>query len=604
MNTQIQTVEKLRILATSDVHMHLLSYDYFLQKQTPGLGLSALTDTIANLRQEAASESPPRNSILVDNGDLLHGTPLASFLAGDAAAQGPHPVAKAMNALGYAAMGVGNHDLEYGLDYLGAFASSLTAPLISSNLKLSHPQSWLHPYQILYCGRIKVGVVSVLPPRTESWTFANLGGKIAISDMVQSVRCAAEQAREKGADIVIALAHTGIGVDKQENALQDIAQDGAIDALVGGHTHLSFPGPDHMSEPGSNMASGTLHSIPTVMPGFGGSHVGCIDLDLYPSPSTERRICNSRAELFPAHTSDQICAPVFSALKAPHERTCAQLDEIIGHSEVPLTSHFARLRPTVLLSLMAAAQTAALQDIQKSSAFSDLPLLSAVSPARSGGRAGPWNYTDIPAGPLRQRHVAEMDTFSNVIWAVQINGAELLEWLEKSASVFVHQNQSAEQRLIDPTFPSFDFDVIHGLTYAIDPTQPARFDTHGQCINPQAQRVSDVRRNGRAVAPSDQFLVAANNYRACGGGGFAGLSPQRPVLRPLITAAEALLAYMRSDQKPTLQNTWRFAPAAQGQKCWLQTGPGALAHMADIEHFAPKPPLSQSSGFVRISLTL
>ena len=106
-------------------------------------------------------------------------------------------------------------------------------------------------------------------------------------------------------------------------------------------------------------------------------------------------------------------------------------------------------------------------------AYQALPILSAVAPFKAGGRGGPDNYTDIPAGALRARHANDLYIHPNSLVAVQVSGNEVAAWLERSASMF-HQILPGAQDvpLIDDQFPSFNFDVIHGLSYRIDLSQP------------------------------------------------------------------------------------------------------------------------------------
>ena len=133
----------LRILATSDLHMNLRAYDYLTETPLRTSGLSRLARVIAEARSEVGSDS----CILLDNGDALQGAPMA-----DTAAELPvshdHPLAQVFNALDYDAVGLGNHDFDFGLEYLDTVSGEYAAPTLSSNFTSNSVQN-ISPWTIL-----------------------------------------------------------------------------------------------------------------------------------------------------------------------------------------------------------------------------------------------------------------------------------------------------------------------------------------------------------------------------------------------------------------------------------------------------------------------
>lgn len=119
--------------------------------------------------------------------------------------------------------------------------------------------------------------------------------------------------------------------------------------------------------------------------------------------------------------------------------------------------------------LLAEAQAANMRRLLVGRVEADWPLLVAVAPFKAGGRGGPMNYTDIPPGPLTTRHVADLHIHPNSPVALRMTGADLARWLERSVSLF-HSIApgSRDTNLVDPAFPSYNFDMIHGLSFAID----------------------------------------------------------------------------------------------------------------------------------------
>lgn len=586
----------VRILATSDVHMHVKAHDYFADSPLPTGALEALAPVIASARREA--EANGGVCVLVDNGDLLQGTPLAEKLATDPTAETPHPVAQVINALSYDALGLGNHDFDYGLDYLAKFATDVRAAVVSSNLRLNAPADWLMPTVMLDKGGVQIGLLSVLPQRTEIWAHAHLNGRGSIADMTQTCREAAAQLRAEGADVVIALAHTGIGTCPQENALSMIAAEGAVDALIGGHTHARLPLPGDPE---------CLNGIPAVIPGYAAEVLGCIDLHLSRTPDSGVTITQTRAQLLAPDYAAPTCpdaAEAFAFVDHAHRATCAALDEPLGATPYPLTTYMAQIQPTYMLDVTAAAMQAAMRGAIMGTEYDDLPVLAAVSPSRCGGTGGPLNYTDIPAGPLRRRHVAELHFFPNDIWGVPVTGAELRDWLERAAFTFSAPEDRAAQGLLSPEAPGFDFDTLYGLDYEIDPSGPARFTKNGVLVDPDHHRIHNLTHAGKPITDADRFLVATSSYRASGGGQFPGLHPKREILRADLAAPSVMRDFVVSGLPDVKRSPWRFSGRASGLHSWFDTGPGARDHLADIANLSPKPTFTTLEGFLRVEITL
>ena len=609
----------VRILATSDVHMHLKCHDYFSDTPLQGRGLEGLCAQIEDLRRETLEQGGV--VLLLDNGDLLQGTPLGDLLAEDTARTAPHPVSETLNALDYDAMGLGNHDVDYGLPYLARFADDLKGPVVSSNLHLTDAgdagTDWLHRSVILTRGALRIGVMSVLPERTMQWAHTHLDGRAEISDMKTACAQTAQALRAAGADLVIALAHTGIGQCRSENALGLIAEQGGIDALIGGHTHKTFPTPPAPGGPNvdpharlsqaMDLETGHLFGVPTVMPGYAAEALGCIDLHVTATPDGPKYVSQSRARLVRAGPDkakiDDTRTPL-NAIEPAHHAARERLNAVLGETQRPLTSYMAQVHPTRLLALGAYAKIDAITRAAQQSPFADLPVLAAIAPSRAGGAGGPANYADIPAGSLRRRQLAEIHAFPNMIWGVPVTGEELLAWLEKAAVAFCCPDEIAQHGLLCPLVPSFDFDVLFGVSYEINPCAPPRYSRDGSVLDRSTQRIDRFVYNGRPIAPQDRFLGATNSYRACGGGQFPGLTPEREMLRADLQAATVIQEFVARGAHIPDGNPWRFSEEARGLHTWFDTGPGALAHLEDIAHLSPGTPERQETGFVRIPITL
>jgi 2',3'-cyclic-nucleotide 2'-phosphodiesterase/3'-nucleotidase len=217
-----------------------------------------------------------------------------------------------------------------------------------------------------------------------------------------------------------------------------------------------------------------------------------------------------------------------------------------------------------------------------------LPLLSAAAPFKSGGRGGAANYTDIAPGPVAVRNVADLYIYPNTVQVVKLTGAQVREWLEMSAQAFNRIEPAAsggasEQNLLNPGFPSYNFDTIDGLSYRIDVTQPSRYDRAGKLVAPEARRIVDLRFQGRPLDEAAEFAVVTNNYRASGGGAFPALDGQNIVLQAPDENREALLQYLQAagTVRPAADRNWSLVPVP-GVKLRFQSSAKGIAHLAAV----------------------
>lgn len=621
-------------MQTTDLHAHLLAYDYLSDRESDRMGLSRLASLIRAARKEAA------NSLLLDTGDLLQGNALGDLCAMPrmATRDRVHPMIAAMNHLRYDAGTPGNHDFDHGVAFLMRSLGQAAFPMLCANVARSlgptpcEDETLLPPSAILtrrvqdrdgVWHDLRIGMIGLLPPQIEIWDRPQFEGCLQTRDMVQTARAHLPRLREAGADLVVILCHSGIapegGTGRLENAALALAALPGVDAILCGHQHESFPGPSFAGITGVDSAAGTLHGTPAVMAGFWGSHLGLIDLTLE-RDATGWHVARHRVSLRPICRQDiaggrrrALVADdpaVLALARAVHSRTLAHIRRPLGHVSKPVHSFFALVADDPSIQLVAEAQRARVAELLHGTESAHLPLLSAVAPFKAGGPAGPDHFTDVPAGPLRVRNLADLYLFPNRLCAVQVTGAALSDWLEHAAGQFnqiLHGGQ--DQMLRDPAVPSYNFDVICGLRYVIDPSQPARFAPDGRLINPDARRVRDITWNGNPVAADDQFVVATNSYRASGGGGFAAAvemhsvaldagSPYAPETIP-----EVLANYVARCGVviPVTRPVWRFAPSP-GTSVLFDSAPAAADTLHELNGICIERAGTAPDGFARFRL--
>jgi 2',3'-cyclic-nucleotide 2'-phosphodiesterase / 3'-nucleotidase len=610
----------LRLLETTDLHVHVLPYDYYADRPTDGMGLSLAAATIARLRAEAA------NSLLFDNGDFLQGNPLGDWVAfGRGLKLGDlHPAIAAMNAAGFDAATLGNHEFNYGLDFLMAALERAAFPVVCANVALrqgedpADDQTLLPPYVLLdrtltdgagVRHPIRVGVIGMVPPQILQWDHKHLHGRVTTRDIVAVARALVPRMRADGADIVVALSHSGIGPashrDGMENATVPLAAVPGIDAVMAGHSHQVFPGPGFAGIDGVDAQAGTIHGKPAVMAGFWGSHVGVIDLLLERGVSGWR-VASSRTAAHQVGCDGPEDAAVRAAAERDHAAALAYVRRPVGRSKAALHSYFALVADAPCLRIVNRAQAAYVAQALHGTPHVGIPVLSAAAPFRAGGHGGPGNYTTLPAGDIALRHVADLYPYPNTIRALRLSGAEIADWLERSASIFQRiAPGSQDGDLLDRDAPSYDFDVIEGLTWRIDLSRPAKYLRDGMPAHAGPGRVTDLCYQGAPLDPTAPFILATNSYRAGGGGAFRGVRADAIVLEAPDTNRDAVLRHITDNGTldPARGVTWAFVPMP-GTTVTFASAPQARAHLAEVSSLRIEDAGDAGDGFARFRIRL
>lgn len=570
-----QTLE-LRLLETTDIHTNIVPYDYYQDAETDAFGLAKTATLIRAARDEAP------NSLLFDNGDLLQGNPLGDYKAKiDVLEQGEvHPVYQAMNLLGYDAANIGNHEFNFGLEFLETALAGADFPYVNANVyKPGGTEPYFEPYVMLErkvtdtageTHTLKVGVIGFVPPQIMTWDKSNLEGRVVAKDIVESAQKYVPQMREAGADLIVAIPHSGFEAGERrgldENAVSYLSEVEGIDAILFGHAHSVFPSEQFDGFPGADLEAGTINGVPSVMPGFWGDHLGVIDLTLErqngawavtASSAEARPIYDDETETSLAETDPDIVDAVAEA----HEGTLEYVRSEVAETQAPITSYFAQVLDDPSVQIVNQAQTWYTERAVQGTELEGLPILSAAAPFKAGGRGGAEYYTDIPAGTLAIKNVADLYIYPNTLKVVRLTGAGVREWLERSAGQFNQVSGGADTALLNPDFPSFNYDVIDGVTYQIDVSQPSRYDADGNLADESARRIVKLEYDGEPVEDDQEFLVATNNYRAAGGGAFPGLDGSSIVIDSPDENRQVLIDYLAETEvvNPSADGNWTFA---------------------------------------------
>lgn len=594
-----ETTVQLRIMETSDIHVNVMNYDYFSDKSTDEYGLAKTATLIKQTRQE----SP--NSLLFDNGDLIQGNPLGDYIATiDPLQQGEtHPVYKAMNLLDYDAGNLGNHEFNYGLEYLNTALAGADFPYVNSNIYVydgdadeTNDKNLFTPYLLLdkevkdstgAAHTLKVGVIGFVPPQITQWDKAHLEGKVVVKDIVATANKYVPEMKAKGADIVIAIPHSGFEDIPQtplmENSVLYLSKVSGIDAILFGHAHKVFPDKSFEGKTGVDLTKGTINGVAAVEPGFWGNNLGIIDLTLQQKDG-KWVVADSKSSVKPifdtVNKTPLVDADpaIVEAVKDDHQHTLDYIRGPVGQTTAPINSWFALVQDDPSIQIVTNAQKWYVEKQLQGTEYENIPVLSAGAPFKAGGRQGPNYYTNIDKGDIAIKNVADLYLYSNTVNAVLVTGAEIKEWLEWSAGQFnqIDPASTAKQDLVNYDFPTYNFDVIDGITYQIDVTKPAKYEANGTLKNEGSSRIVGLQFEGKPIKADQKFVVASNNYRASSSK-FANPDGKRIILASPDENRQVVIDYIRSNKtiNPSADGNWSLAPINDKVNVTYKTSPDA-----------------------------
>ena len=531
----------LTVLGTSDTHGNVYNWDYYKDAEYDDsrhndVGVAKLATLVNQIRAERKGKP----TLVLDAGDTIQGTPLATYYAKQepiTTSGETHPMANAMNILKYDAVTLGNHEFNYGLPLLATWISQLGFPALAANaVNAATGKPAYLPYVIkkVRLGgwdspTINVGILGLTNPGVAIWDKGNVEGKLVFPGMVETAAKWVPIMRERGADLVIISAHGGDSGTSSygpelpnENPVALIAQQvPGIDAILFGHAHAEV-----VEKFVTNTATGA--QVLTAEPSKWGQRLTRMDFTVQKVRGTWK-VVTKRATMLNTNTVVEDPA-VLAAVRGQHGKTVDYVNTVVAQSSEELSAAESRYKDTPILDFINHVQTEVVTAALAGTSYASLPVLSI---------AAPFSRTAVfPQGDVRIRDVAGLYVFDNTLEAVVLTGAEVKAYLEFSAKYFVTLPVGAAvdpATISDPAVPDYNYDVISGVDYDIDISKPV-----GQRITRLVLAGTDT-----PVADTAQFVIAVNNYRRSGGGNFPGIvktqvyNEQQEIRQLLIDWAQA-----------------------------------------------------------------
>jgi 2',3'-cyclic-nucleotide 2'-phosphodiesterase (5'-nucleotidase family) len=515
----------ISVLTSTDLHGWILPWDYSTDSADERFGIAKVATLVDSIR------AVQPHTILIDAGDWLQGNQLAAYYANSDTLTPYYPLLKAAEFMEYDAFVLGNHEFNFGIDYLNKRLSQTTSIhyLAANVYDYGTTNPAYKPFHIKEVAGVKVGIVGLTTPGSMVWDRPRVEGRLDFGDGVEAGRRFVAEARAAGAEIIVVLAHCGLesGSSYTDPNVADenfgralLESVSGIDLFVFGHSHrvtedTFVPNPDSLM-------------VPIIQAGRWASHLGEAKLSLTRLKDHTVQVVQAQTKAFSVETV-KASEKMTHLMQPYHDATRTYVNEALVTTTDSWDASDARLKDNPVVDLIHEVQFH-VTDAQ----------LSAASAFNTNARFGP--------GTISRKDMAAIYPYENMLYVIEITGKQLKEYLEQSSRFYTGIEQG--EPVINRSIPGYNFDTIAGVDYIIDLSRPI------------GRRVTSLTFGGIAVTDNQKFTMAVNSYRGEGGGGYTMLAGSPIVWKSEVTVRAMLEEYLANtaelSHSDVFKQNWRF----------------------------------------------
>lgn len=533
----------MRVVFTTDIHGQVVNYDYQSEQEVVR-GLNKAYTLVKKARSEAGED----NTLTFDLGDSVYDFTTDYIYNSDP--ETLQPVYNAMTKIGYDAITLGNHDFDYGYDYI---VQQLETSGLMDKCVLSNVYSAVNGKSVFGVENriidkkivndngqtmsVKVGIIGETVPSLSS-KEEKLKGKLVTEDILDNAKKQAASLKKQGADIIIALAHSGFGTDNPKKKAGDMAYMlttvSDIDVVLAGHQHIDFPtaktSDAQYSLPNVDKTTGLVNGKRLIMVQDSCRGIGVVDLKLKTDKDGKIAVDDSSYEIRKVKkdtVADENITSTMEKWDSILKKYCSTEIGTIAEGE-RWNNYSALLESNDIMQVVHNAQIdyASRFVAANSSKYGNYPIVSLARYTKYGGEGG-GDYSDI-SGKLMEGNLDSLANYHRYVYIYSITGKQLKEWLEWSASIYQTIGTSKDTEWNDIVISNYinkeggdsliqesyfgdlsEFFQCSGVEYTIDPSVAPRYDVNGTLIN-NTNRITSMTYNGNDVSDDQMFVLVTD----------------------------------------------------------------------------------------------
>lgn len=502
--------EQITILYTSDIHGHILPINYGNNKPED-IGLVKYATIVKQARQAK------KNLIVLDNGDLIQGTPLMTNFVKNYSYR-ENPTIGIMNQLNIDAGVLGNHEFNFGKDIISSAVGQAEYPILSANILDSETEkpAFGPPYITKqFSNGIRLAIIGVTTHYIPNWESPEHIKGLKFADALETLKKWAAYVKVNEApDVIIASYHGGFEADLETGTPTEIytgenqgykmcMEIPEIDVLLTGHQHRKL--------------TGFINDVLVIQPGNNGTHYGEVSLQLTKNAEGKWQIANKEASL---HNLEQVenDDEVLHYINPLEKATQAWLDEPIGYinGDMTITDPLeARIKKHPFIQFI--------QNVQMEASGADISVTSLLNNNSLG-------FTST----VTMRDVVSNYMYPNTLVVLELSGKDIIKALEQTAQYFTLTDAgeiTVNPVYIEPKPQHYNYDMWEGIEYTFNISKP------------MGERVEHVTYHGEPLMDDNTYKVVLNNYRASGGGDYAMFQGKKVVKEIQKDAVELIQEY-------------------------------------------------------------